>query len=97
MATIQMKWHNLNLSWRVVINSGAALLLYLVSFFLLTHMAAHNPGVQAVYPIGVAALDVAFGGFLVKRANNNKLASTEAVEKLKMAAVKPGEGDAESK
>lgn len=100
MATIQMKWHNLNLSCRVVINSGTALLLYLMAFFGLTWMAQHHEAIERIYGLALGGLTFAFGSFLVRRTASDKTETAANIEKLKMGAaatIKPGEGDAEAK
>ena len=63
----------MNIKLRSEINSGAALLLYTLSFFALTTEAAFFPAVERLYPVAIGALTGAFGGFLVKRNSNNKI------------------------
>jgi positive regulator of sigma E activity len=82
-----VKWHNLNVGFKVSINSGAALILYLVNFHLLTIEAAYSPAIERLYPVAIGALTGAFAGFLVKRAANNKLESTAILEKIKKGVV----------
>jgi len=57
----------------VEINSNKALILYLISFFILLILAHFSEPICSVYPTAVAALSGAFGGYLLKRANNNYL------------------------
>jgi len=78
-----VKWHNLNVGFKVSINSGAALILYLINFHLLTIEAAYYPAVAQLYPVAIGALTGAFAGFLVKRNANNKLESVAVLEKIK--------------
>ena len=77
----------MNIKLRSEINSGAALLLYTLSFFALTWMA-HNAAVERLYPVAIGALTGAFGGFLVKRNSNNKI----ALEADKSGVCDPGRG-----
>jgi len=57
----------------VSINSGAALILFLLAFFLLTFWAGGADRRERIYPVAVGALTGAFAGFLIKRNSNNKL------------------------
>lgn len=62
------------------INSGKALIVYLISFFILLVLAHFSEPIRSVYPTAVGALSGAFGGYLLKRANNNYLKSKARVE-----------------
>ena len=57
----------------VSVNSGAALLLYIVSLFGILFMVAYYPAVEKNVIGIMTALTSAFGGFLVKRNSNNKI------------------------
>jgi hypothetical protein len=62
----------------VSINSGAALLLFLLAFFLLTFWAGGADRRERIYPVAVGTLAGAFTGYLIKRNSNNKIeAETE--------------------
>ena len=78
---IQMKWHNLNIGFRIAINSGVALLLYVPALYLFYKAADGSPTLAGLFPAAATALTAAFGGFLVKRGHNNK---------IKLAAAKDG-------
>lgn len=77
-----MKWHNLNIGVKISINSGTALILFLISFFGLVVLAAFFPAVERLFVPALTGLTGALGGYLVKRANNNKLASEETKAKI---------------
>lgn len=66
------KWHNLNIGIKISINSGTALLLFLVAFFGLLWMG-HNQAVERMFPVAIAALVGAFSGYLLKQNADNKL------------------------
>jgi hypothetical protein len=55
------------------INSGMALILFVVCFFGLLWMARGHPEVAEVYTMALTGLLTAFGGYLVKRNSNNKI------------------------
>lgn len=76
----------MNITASVRINSGAALLLYLVNFQIMLLEAAKWPAVERLFPVAIGALTGAFAGFLVKRNSNNKL-DLEA----KLKTCPPGE------
>lgn len=57
----------------VSVNSGAALLLYIVSLFGILFMVAYYPPVERNVIGIMTALTGAFGGFLAKRVSNNKI------------------------
>jgi len=82
-----VQWHNLNIGFKVSINSGASLVIYLINFHILTLEAAMWPAIERIYPVAIGALTGAFAGFLVKRAANNKLESTAILEKIKKGVV----------
>jgi positive regulator of sigma E activity len=85
-----VKWYNLNFEFKFSINSGAALILYLLNFHILTIESAYFPAIERLYPVAVGALTGAFAGFLVKRHANNKLENTQAIEEMKIAPCKEG-------
>lgn len=93
----EMKWHNLNVGFKVSINSGAALVIYLAALFLFLGFVALFPPVEKNFIAGLGGLTVAFERYLNKRNNNNKLANAEEIEKLKLTAACPPEGGAASK
>ncbi len=62
------------------INSNKALILYLISFFILLALAHFSEPIRSVYAPAVAALSGAFGGYLVKRANDNYLMTKVKIE-----------------
>jgi uncharacterized membrane protein len=64
---------SLNIVIKIDINSGAALLLYLISFFGLIFLVRHHAPVENVFPVASAALTGAFAGFLVKRSSDRKV------------------------
>ncbi len=68
-----LRWRSLCLGVKVSINSGAALLLFLAAFFLLTFWAGRTDRAAGIYPVAVGALTGAFGGFLVKRHTDKKI------------------------
>jgi hypothetical protein len=66
----------------VDINSGSALLLFVLSFFLLLVFVSVSPAVEKEFIPALTGLTGAFGGFLYKRANNNKNMLEETKAKL---------------
>ena len=58
---------------KVQLNSGAALVLYTISYFGLNFMAAFFSAIAQLYPVALGGLTGAFAGFLVKRNSNNKI------------------------
>lgn len=77
-----MKWHNLNIGVKISINSGTALMLFVTSFFGLVVLVAFFPAVERQFVAALTGLAGAFGGYLVKRNSNNKLALDEKKAKL---------------
>lgn len=65
----------INIEIRISINSGASLLLFLASFFLLILGVALSPAVASTLAISLGALTLAFAGYLKKRDSNNKIAA----------------------
>jgi threonine/homoserine/homoserine lactone efflux protein len=57
----------------ISINSGAALIIYLIASALLLVGVALSPAVAAHYLEAQGALTLAFGGYLKKRDRNNVL------------------------
>ncbi len=79
---------NINASFKITINSGAALILFIAAFFLLIGAVAAFPPVEKnVLALG-GILVGAFGGYLRKRADNN--AKNLEAEKLKLPGVGAG-------
>lgn len=72
----------MNITIKVSINSGAALLVFIASFFLLLVGVALFPPVEKNFVAAGALLVGAFGGYLKKRDANNKL--DLQAEKLKL-------------
>ena len=58
----------------VSVNSGAALILYILSMFGVLFMVAYYPAVEKNIIGILTGLTGAFGSFLVKRNANNKIA-----------------------
>ena len=69
-----MKWHNLNIGFRIAINSGPALLLWAGGFYQLVHMASHHANLLPYLILVLGAWTAGFGGYLVKRDRNKKYA-----------------------
>lgn len=84
MSEPNLRWRNLCVGIKISLNSGAALLLYVASFFLLFHWAGLSDRGASMYPVAIGALTGAFGGFLVKRFSDKKVGSNNEVEKLKI-------------
>ena len=57
----------------ISINSGTALILFLVAFFLFLGLVAVSPSVEKNFIAGLGGLTVAFERYLNKRNNNNKM------------------------
>lgn len=87
-----VQWHNLNIGFKVSINSGAALVIYLVQFQILIIEAAIWSAVERLFPVAIGALTGVFAGFLVKRNANNKLYNTAELEKIKSGSETSQEG-----
>jgi Flp pilus assembly protein protease CpaA len=68
-----------NADIRVSINSGTALLLFILCFFALLLMEKQYPAVERVFAVALIGLTGAFSGYLVKRNLNNKI-DLEAVK-----------------
>jgi len=82
-----MKWHNLNVGFKVSINSGAALLLYIPSLFALYFGACFNPLLVGLFPTAAGFLTGAFSAFLVKRYKGDQLDITKFIEETKAQCV----------
>jgi hypothetical protein len=80
---------NINATFRVSINSGAALILFLLAFFLLLAGVAFFPAVEKNFIAAGALLMAALERYMNKRKDNNKLALES--EKLN---CDPGKGAA---
>lgn len=63
----------MNISIRISINSGAALILFLVAFFLLLGFVAMFPPIEKNFVAALTGLVGAFSGYLIKRNSNNVL------------------------
>lgn len=68
-----MRWLNVNMTLRVKVNSGAALILFLASFFLLLLGVAFFPAIATNFIAAGGILVGAFGGYLRKEHANNQL------------------------
>jgi hypothetical protein len=79
----------INASFKISINSGAALIIFIAAFFLLLLCVALFPPVEKNFVAAGALLVGAFGGYLKKRDANN----AKALE-LKKAELEhdPGRG-----
>lgn len=64
----------MNINLKVSINSGAALILFLVSLAALLVGVAFSSAIAAVFLEAGGLLTVAFGGYLKKRDSNNQIA-----------------------
>jgi len=81
----------MNITLKVSINSGMALILFLVAFFLLLLVVALFPPVEKNFVAAGALLVGAFGGYLKKRDANN----AKALEAQKAGlTADPGKGAA---
>jgi hypothetical protein len=76
--TIRTKRLNLT----VDVNSGSALLLFIGSFFFLLLFADFFPAVEKNFIPALTGLTGSFGGYLVKRSNNNRLTLEETKAKM---------------
>lgn len=76
----------MNITASIRINSGMALVLYILSLFGILFMVAYYPAVEKNIIGILTGLTGAFGGFLVKRNSNNKI-DLEA----KLKTCPPGE------
>jgi hypothetical protein len=83
---------NINATMKVSINSGAALILFLVAFFLLLGFTAMFPAVEKNFVAALTGLAGALGGFLVKRNSNNKI-NLEAEKAGVSETAEDGAGD----
>ena len=84
-------------SCRVVINSGAALLLFLPALYVLYFGALISPVLERLFLPAASALTGAFAGFLVRRTASDKTETAANIERLKLGAgaeSKLGESDA---
>ena len=63
----------MNIKFKIEVNSGSALVLFLLAFFALNFQAAAYPAIAELYPVSIGALTGAFAGFLIKRNSNNKI------------------------
>ena len=81
---MELKWRNLNLGFKISINSGAALIIFLLAYFLLLIGVAISSAVERQYIPALAGLASAFSGYLIKRNSNNKISANAELEKLKL-------------
>ena len=79
----------MNISVKVSINSGAALILFLLSLAALLVGVALSSAIAAVFFEAAGILTVAFGGYLKKRDSNNQIALKAEIAGL---AADPGKG-----
>lgn len=71
----------LDMDLKITINSGAALLIFALGFFLLVLLAGYCQAIERIFPVALGGWAGAFAGFLVKRNANNKNAiSLETVK-----------------
>lgn len=63
----------MNTKFIVSINSGAALLIYVAGFFVLTLMAGLMPAVERIYTVALTGWTGAVSFFWIKRNSNNKI------------------------
>jgi len=63
----------MNIRIRISLNSGAALCLFLLAFFVLTIWAGSSDLPASLYPVAVGALTTGFSGFLYKRHKDKKI------------------------
>jgi hypothetical protein len=82
---------NINATFKISINSGAALVLWLVAFFGVLFVSKLVPAVASSLILTLAALTTGFGGYLKKRDANN--AKALEAEKLGLNCD-PGKGAA---
>ena len=71
----------------ISINSGAALVLFLLSLAALLVGVAFSSAIASVFFEAAGILTVAFGGYLKKRDSNNQIAL-----KAEIAGLDPGKG-----
>ena len=64
----------INVEIKVSVNSGAALFLWVLSFFGICFASKVVPAVAASLILTLAALTTGFGGYLKKRDSNNQIA-----------------------
>ncbi len=83
---MNLKWHNLNIGFRLAINTGVGLILWAIGFFILTHMAAHHDNVAQLYPVALTGWTSGFVSFLLKRNSNNKIRLAAAKDGLTLEA-----------
>jgi hypothetical protein len=81
--TVQLKWHNLNIGFRLSINTGAGLVLWIGCFFRLLWLAERSPAVERLFPVALTGLTGAFVSFLIKRNSNNRIDSAERISECK--------------
>jgi hypothetical protein len=80
---------NITASFRVTINSGAALVLFLLSLAALLVGVAFSSAIASVFLEAGGLLTVAFGGYLKKRDSNNQIALKAEIAGL---TADPGAG-----
>jgi len=79
----------MNLNLKVSINSGMALILFLVSLAALLVGVAFSSAIASVFLEAGGLLTVAFGGYLKKRDANNNISLKAEIAGL---AADPGKG-----
>jgi hypothetical protein len=77
----------INAEFKVSINSGMALILFLLSLAALLVGVALSPAILSVFFEAAGILTVAFGGYLKKRDSNNQIALKAEIAGL---AADPG-------
>lgn len=63
----------INVYFKVVLNSGAALIIWGLGFFGILWMAQHHPAIEGLVPVVLPTWTAGFGGYLVKQNADNKL------------------------
>jgi len=90
----EIKWRNFNLSIRVKISSGAAILIFVIAVFALLGLSAASKTIAGKFDAAVAALWGGLSVFLVQAHGSNKLdveaakaGAGEKLNEIKLAAA----------
>ena len=62
----------MNITLKLTINSGLALIIFIPCFFGLVLLAGANPAIASIFPVALTGLTGAFAGFLIKRHAGDK-------------------------